>query len=87
MSDVPDLATAQETKEILEITDGEYADLIEDGSLRRVQFADGARILGCDIDRALKDQDPRHLARLVLDGADPEDPESPKNLAADMPRL
>ena len=89
VSEVPDLATAEEAKAFLEITDGELGELIEDGSLRRVKHADGARILGCDIARIKRENDPSYLARVVagevVEGED--DADSPRGLVARVPRF
>ena len=81
------LTTVEDAAEVLHLDDAELDAAIEDGTLRRVQHAGETYVLGADVDRALKDKDPRSLAALVLDGADPDDPESPKNLAAQMQRL
>jgi hypothetical protein len=85
MTDAPDLATAAEARELL--GDDDFLDLVSDGTVRRVRFGDGAFYMGADIDKALRERDPRYLARLVRDGADSDDPESARNLAAGMPRL
>ena len=81
------LTTAEDAAEVLHMDEAELDAAIEDGTLRRVKHGDDVFILGADVDKALKDADPRYLARLVLDGVDPDDPESPRNLAADLPRL
>ena len=72
VSEVPDLATAEEAKAFLEITDGEYQELIEDGSF----------VLGVDVDRVRKANDPRYLARLVNGEVDEDGSDGPRSLAS-----
>lgn len=81
------LTTIEDAAELLGMEEAEMNAAFLAGDLRRVSHGGATYVLGADVDRALKDKDPRHLARLVLDGADSDDPESPKNLAADLPRL
>ena len=81
------LTTIEDAAEALHMDEAELDAAISEGTLRRVKHGDDVFILGADVDKALKDADPRYLARLVLDGVDPDDPESPRNLAADVPRL
>ena len=81
------LTTVEDAAEVLHMDEAEMDAAISEGTLRRVKHGDDVFILGADVDKALKDADPKYLARLVLDGAGPDDPESPKNLAADLPRL
>jgi len=81
------LTTIEDAAEVLGMDEAELDAAVLAGDLRRVTHGGASYVLGADIDRALKDKDPKHLARLVLDGADPDDPESPRNLAADLPRL
>ena len=81
------LTTPEDAAEVLHMDEAELDAAISEGTLRRVKHGDDVFILGADVDNALKDADPKYLARLVLDGVDPDDPESPTNLAADIPRL
>lgn len=87
MSKSEALTTIEDAAEALGMEEAEMNAAFLAGDLRRVTHDGASFVLGADIDKALRDKDPRHLARLVLDGADPDDPESPKNLAADLPRL
>lgn len=81
------LTTPEQAREVLGLDEAEMNAAILDGSLRRVTHGGETFVLGADIDKALRDADPRHLAAVVRGGADPDDPESPRNLAANMPRL
>jgi len=81
------LTTAEDAAEVLHMDEAELDAAISEGTLRRVKHGDDVFILGADVQRLKRESDPKYLARLVLDGVDPDDPESPKNLAADIPRL
>lgn len=88
MKRAPALATAAETKEILRLTDAAFAAAIADGSLRRVKTEDGSFIIGADIDHLARQSDPRHLAALARgEATEDDDPNSPRALAARVPRL
>lgn len=87
MSKSDALTTPEDAREVLGLDEAEMNAAILAGDLRRVTHGGETFVLGADVDKALRDKDPRHLAALVRDGADPDDPESPKNLAADLPRL
>ena len=81
------LTTVEDAAEVLHMDEAELDAAISEGTLRRVKHGDDVFILGADVQRLKRESDPKYLARLVLDGVDPDDPESPKNLAADIPRL
>ena len=78
------LTTIEEAKELLGVED--FHELVSEGTVRRVTHAGETYVLGADVARALKDKDPKYLARLVgrAGGAVSADPD---NLAADIPRL
>lgn len=80
------LTTVEDAAEVLHLDEDELDAAISDGTLRRVTHAGETFVLGADVDKALRDQDPEYLAKLVgREGcgaaADPD------NFAADIPRL
>ena len=94
----PDLCSVEEAEGIIE--EGELDEALEAGTLRKVWHRPGnnpeapleSYLLGEDVRRLARMNDPRHLARLVGRGGgdaavDDDDPESPRNLAAGVPRL
>jgi len=82
------LTTPEAAREVLGMDEAEMNAAILAGDVRRVTHGGETWILGADIDRALKDSDPKHLAATAYYGeSDPDDPESPSNLAAEVPRL
>jgi len=81
------LTTVEDAAEVLHMDEAELDAAILAGDLRRVTHGGESFVLGVDVDRALKDKDPRHLAALAYGEADPDDPDDPKTLAAKLPRL
>ena len=82
------LTTVEDAAEVLGMDEAELDAAVSEGTLRRVKHGDDVFILGADVDRALKDADPKHLAATAYYGeSDPDDPESPSNLAAEVPRF
>jgi len=78
----PDLCSVEEAESILEVTRGELGELVESGELRRVRTADGSFVLGVDVDRVRKANDPRYLARLVNGEVDEDGSDGPRSLAS-----
>jgi len=95
MTGKKDLVSMEAAAETLGLDEAEVAALLESGELRKIWHRAGndsaapleAFVMGSDVKRIQKQADPRSLAALVLDGADPDDDESPHNLAAEVPRF
>lgn len=95
-----DLLSLETAAEVLHLDEAELAEQIEAGNLRRVWHRAGnsaaepleSYLLGEDVRRLARESDPEHMARLVGRGggavsADPDDDDSPSNLAQSVPRL
>lgn len=84
-----DLLTEDEARTAL--GEERYTAAIESGDLRIVQLDGEDRVLGVDLKKVVRDMDPRYAAKKVprFNGATPDsdDPDSPRNLAAQLPRL
>lgn len=83
------LTTPEDAREVLGLDEAEMNAAILAGDLRRVTHGGETFVLGVDVDKALRDQDPRYLAKVVTGKVTEDDEEgnNPRTLAANMPRL
>lgn len=83
------LTTPEQAREVLHLNEAEMNAAFLAGDLRRVTHGGETFVLGVDVDKALRAQDPRHLAKVVAGEVveDDEEGNNPRNLAADQPRL
>lgn len=89
MSKSEALTTIEDAAEALHMDDAEMNAAILAGDLRRVTHAGETFVLGVDIDKALRDQDPKYLAKIVSgEVIEPDESgDTPRTLAANVPRL
>jgi len=97
MTGKKDLLSTEQAADTLGIDEAEVAELLKTGDLRKVWHRAGndseapldSFIMASDVRRLRQESDPKYLARLVGrgGGAVSADPESPSNLAADVPRF
>lgn len=83
------LTTVEDAAEVLHMDEAELDAAISEGTLRRVKHGDDVFILGADVDKALRDQDPRYLAKIVSGEVQEPDEsgDTPRSLAQSVPRL
>lgn len=96
MAGKKDLVTTEAAAETLGIDEAEVDELLKTGELRKVWHRAGnssdapldSFVLGSDVKRLALQADPRHMAKVAAgEIAEDDDHESPKTLAASVPRF
>lgn len=96
MTGKKDLVSMEAAAEQLGLDEAEIDELLKTGELRKVWHRAGNDseapldifVMGADVKRLKQESDPRYLAKLVSGNlVDEDDEDSPRKLAAGVPRL